>query len=1166
MPTSINNMYWNAMLAGYAYQDGMTNTQQLANIVKSSFDSNPTGEYHDPNGFDVLFLEKTSTPDASTASLPSVTIAFRGTEALEDYASDAIGITTGVVENQIVSMYNYLLKVFASTGSTVNQYTMTDTTEAPPDGIRYTSTVIHSSEPDVADVTVYHYLKVTSTASGLGLVPQGATVNFTGHSLGGHLAVAASRLFPNRTNEVYSYNGLGFQSLALANGSVDNFFSYFQGASSSFTPSKIHDITADGWPRGASNRTLFPMPPGCDSVSIPIERAGVASTFGHSIDNLEESLSVYKLLSSLDPSLSMDQMRSIILSATYNADGKLEATVDALRAAAKGGAVTATAADRQSLLFAISNDLLLKSLPSSGLSIISIASNTSSQLASMAATDSAVFLALQRLSPIGLRGYTPPIGSSDAAALALWEQDRAGTLEGQNFTAEYLADKAKMLSGILALAKNDLNPNTDAASSTDYHDRSTGKKLGACLEKINPQVTFGTSATDVLTGSSKVDHLYGGAGDDILNGGAGDDYLEGGMGVDQIDGGDGQDTLVGLDDGTVDGLEGGQGFDTYYAGANDIIYDEDGVGAVYFGKEKIRLTGGSRPDDTTDIYTSADGRLTYKELSAGKILVTLDGEQSITVQGPGQSFLQSVLGGVSGLPGMGITLRTIDEEKESRKGTGIGGGASSQGDYGNAGNATTPRRDPLLLDLDGDGIETTAVSSTGVHFDLDANGFSEAAGWGAPDDGILARDLNDNGIIDDGREIFGDRTLLKNGTIATNGFQALTDLDDNADGKVDSSDAAFSSLRVWRDVNNDGVTDTGELVTLESLSITSISTASTTVNVTDGAGNTLGSSGTYLKNDGTTGQVGNFTLTRDPLQSYVTNPVDVPDEFLNLPNVSGSGNVADLYQAMAKDSTGHIKQLVEEFIHQTTPEARRAKVEQLIMAWAGTESVLPSARSSWGCSFDARKLGALEQFQAKPFKNVVGTSDPVPGALPNLNAAWDKLVSSVSAVLNMRTHLCDDFSSIYEKTAGDGTKYWDLSAVVDKIKASYAESTGRGDAHLSEFVRTAATLGLVEQSNYAEFTKELRTQSDAALFYLTVLDKQRVTFSEGASYSGGGDLDAAVIGNNVDDYWMYASGTTYAMYGGDGNDKLIANRSIVLLDGGSGDDTLCGSTYSQHAM
>ena len=87
-----------------------------------------------------------------------------------------------------------------------------------------------------------------------------------------------------------------------------------------------------------------------------------------------------------------------------------------------------------------------------------------------------------------------------------------------------------------------------------------------------------------------------------------------------------------------------------------------------------------------------------------------------------------------------------------------------------------PRRDPLVLDLDGDGIET--VSATGaVLFDHDGDGVRSGTGWISSDDGILVLDRNGNGLIDSGRELFGADTVLSDGSTATSGFAALADLD-----------------------------------------------------------------------------------------------------------------------------------------------------------------------------------------------------------------------------------------------------------------------------------------------------------------------------------------------------------------------------------------------------
>ncbi len=125
--------------------------------------------------------------------------------------------------------------------------------------------------------------------------------------------------------------------------------------------------------------------------------------------------------------------------------------------------------------------------------------------------------------------------------------------------------------------------------------------------------------------------------------------------------------------------------------------------------------------------------------------------------------------------------------------------------------------DPLIIDLDGDGIELINQAQSSVLFDMDMDGYAEQTAWAAADDGFLVVDTNSNGTIDDISELFSAHTNDQQ-----TGLTALSEYDDNSDGVIDASDSIYASLRVWQDVNSDGVTDTGELVTLASLNIDSI--------------------------------------------------------------------------------------------------------------------------------------------------------------------------------------------------------------------------------------------------------------------------------------------------------------------------------------------------------
>lgn len=92
-------------------------------------------------------------------------------------------------------------------------------------------------------------------------------------------------------------------------------------------------------------------------------------------------------------------------------------------------------------------------------------------------------------------------------------------------------------------------------------------------------------------------------------------------------------------------------------------------------------------------------------------------------------------------------------------------------------------------------------------------------GWISPDDGVLVRDLNQNGLIDNGSELFGNQTVLYDGRKAKNGFEALADLDSNQDGVFDYYDPAYQEILIWQDKNQNGSSEYDELFTLEEIGI-----------------------------------------------------------------------------------------------------------------------------------------------------------------------------------------------------------------------------------------------------------------------------------------------------------------------------------------------------------
>ena len=464
-------------------------------------------------------------------------------------------------------------------------------------------------------------------------------------------------------------------------------------------------------------------------------------------------------------------------------------------------------------------------------------------------------------------------------------------------------------------------------------------------------------------------------------------------------------------------------------------------------------------------------------------------------------------------------------------------------------NPSTSLTSPLALDLNGDGaISLVSLSKSKTLFDVTGDGMSELTGWIGANDGILVNDTNNNGTIDNITEMFGNQVKI-------NGFVALADkMDTNHDGVVNAQDTNFTSLQVWQDTNQDGISQNSELKTLTELGITEIRTASTPVTSSGDLTCSI-ADGSFVMN-GVEQYVADINFEYNAKITNYVGEYNLSVESLVLPWLRGYGNVKDAEIAYSLDEALQTK--AKEMA--ADPFVASSEFDSFLAQWTGLSKIWQQGGINRSMSTYGDKYESEISYLGGITNRSMLTYDDQAWILENFEGGSGYLKSSIETALKNGTatsHALGTssvYDTIYIKTIFNQMKehYFALFMAQSCLEKAFTGS------HYSinqdkMVVDDKATL-------LASLTQWANTHTDSkdeALF-------AKVLVELGAKLGIGlSDLEATVTnGDFLQLYKDIASGKYASVefvngvyYTGPGDDLIYSGVSNDLLEGGSENDT-----------
>ncbi|MCZ2455754.1 type I secretion C-terminal target domain-containing protein [Acinetobacter baumannii] len=496
--------------------------------------------------------------------------------------------------------------------------------------------------------------------------------------------------------------------------------------------------------------------------------------------------------------------------------------------------------------------------------------------------------------------------------------------------------------------------------------------------------------------------------------------------------------------------------------------------------------------------------------------------------------------------------------------------------------------DPVVLDLDGDGIETIAANKwAGVLFDHDNDGIRTSTGWVGSDDGILVLDRNGDGVINDGSELFGDSVTLKDGSQASNGYAALAEFDSNGDGKVNAEDTNFEQLKVWRDLNQDGVSQTNELFGLTELGIQSLNLNHTNTDTALGNDNILAQTGSFETLDGQSHIMGDVNFSFNSIYSSFNNAIELTAEQQQAANLQGAGRVRDLREAAALSP--ELAETLKNYSNAETKAEQYDLLDQLILNWAKTDPDFKEANEvrmvSWvktaneGIALTpgqaaivtlAAPLSKESQAMLDKIHHMLPILDAFSGSKPSqiyyeneadiknvfniINNAYVSLKEGIYTGLLYQTRLDDYLAEIeLNLQATDPTQLFNYSGIQEKLEQIFIINPEKAFTDLSDLVNyhpDILTNWLPEgKTLLIQFLNEVIEQG----LWDDLASKVDLKILEQSGFIIGTKLDDTLNGTKNND----------TLNGGWGNDTLNGGAGQDTLIGGSGNDVMTGGDYEK---